>query len=193
MRSHDKACRSCPNIAASSERLPSRKTFPWQPAAVRPGRSTDLVDVPSLADRRRTPGGKLSGGEQQMLAIGRALVTGPKLLLLDEPTEGLAPIIVDQLLDILRELKAAGLSLLLVEQNLAVCTAVADRFAILDGGRIVWEGTEPHCCPLRTCVRAISRSNTPDWLKLIRWYGQEVYRNVRFLGRKATSECSCRI
>jgi branched-chain amino acid transport system ATP-binding protein len=95
---------------------------------------------PSLANRRRTPGGKLSGGEQQMLAIGRALVTGPKLLFLDEPTEGLAPVIVDGLLEILRELKAAGLSMLLVEQSLAVCTAVADRFAILDGGRIVWEG-----------------------------------------------------
>ena len=95
---------------------------------------------PSLANRRRTPGGKLSGGEQQMLAIGRALVTGPKLLLLDEPTEGLAPVIVDRLIEILRELKAAGLSMLLVEQSLAVCTAVADRFAILDGGRIVWQG-----------------------------------------------------
>jgi branched-chain amino acid transport system ATP-binding protein len=113
--------------------LAARRGSPWSVERI-------WAMFPSLANRRRTPGGKLSGGEQQMLAIGRALVTGPKLLFLDEPTEGLAPVIVDRLLEILRELKAAGLSMLLVEQNLAVCTAVADRFAILDGGRIVWEG-----------------------------------------------------
>jgi branched-chain amino acid transport system ATP-binding protein len=113
--------------------LAARRGSPWSVERI-------WSMFPSLAARRRTPGGKLSGGEQQMLAIGRALVTGPKLLFLDEPTEGLAPVIVDRLLEILRELKAAGLSMLLVEQNLAVCTAVADRFAILDGGRIVWEG-----------------------------------------------------
>jgi branched-chain amino acid transport system ATP-binding protein len=98
---------------------------------------------PALAQRRRTPGGKLSGGEQQMLSIGRALVTGPKLLLLDEPTEGLAPVIVDRLVGIIRDLKAEGLSMLLVEQSLDVCMAVADRLQIIDGGRIVWEGDGP--------------------------------------------------
>jgi branched-chain amino acid transport system ATP-binding protein len=113
--------------------LAARRGSPWSVERI-------WSMFPSLANRRRTAGGKLSGGEQQMLAIGRALVTGPKLLLLDEPTEGLAPIIVDHMVEILRELKAAGLSILLVEQSLAVCTAVADRFAILDGGRIVWEG-----------------------------------------------------
>ncbi|TDR89714.1 ABC transporter ATP-binding protein [Enterovirga rhinocerotis] len=96
---------------------------------------------PALAGRRRTPGGKLSGGEQQMLSIGRALVTGPKVLLLDEPTEGLAPVIVDRLVDLIRDLKASGLSMLLVEQNLDVCMAVADRLLIIDGGTIVWEGS----------------------------------------------------
>ncbi len=95
---------------------------------------------PSLGARRRTPGGKLSGGEQQMLAIGRALVTGPRLLLLDEPTEGLAPVIVDRLVDLIGELKKAGLAILLVEQSFNVCMAVADRCQIIDGGRIVWEG-----------------------------------------------------
>jgi branched-chain amino acid transport system ATP-binding protein len=102
-----------------------------------------LTMFPGLAGRRRTPGGKLSGGEQQMLSIGRALVTGPKLLLLDEPTEGLAPVIVERLVGQIGDLKAAGLPMLLVEQNLDVCMAVADRFLIIDGGRIVWGGSGP--------------------------------------------------
>lgn len=104
----------------------------------------DIYEMfPALAGRRRTLGGKLSGGEQQMLAIGRALVTGPKLLLLDEPTEGLAPVIVERLVGIIRDMNAEGLSMLLVEQSLDVCMAVADRVQIIDGGRIVWEGDSP--------------------------------------------------
>ena len=104
-------------------------------------RVDDIYEMfPRLAERRGTPGGKLSGGEQQMLSIGRALVTGPKLLLLDEPTEGLAPIIVERLVGIIKVLKAQGLAMLLVEQSLDVCLAVADRLQIIEGGRIVWEG-----------------------------------------------------
>ncbi|GGJ18418.1 ABC transporter ATP-binding protein [Neoroseomonas lacus] len=99
-----------------------------------------MTMFPALAARRRTPGGKLSGGEQQMLAIARALMPGPRLLLLDEPTEGLAPVIVERLVVLLKELKAHGLPMLLVEQSLEVCRAVADRHVMIDEGHIVWAG-----------------------------------------------------
>jgi branched-chain amino acid transport system ATP-binding protein len=95
---------------------------------------------PALEERRKTYAGKLSGGEQQMLAVARALMPGPRLLLLDEPTEGLAPVIVERLVATMRELKAAGLPILLVEQSLDVCRAIAERHVIIDEGRVVWSG-----------------------------------------------------
>jgi branched-chain amino acid transport system ATP-binding protein len=91
---------------------------------------------PRLAERRRNGGTQLSGGEQQMLAISRALLTDPKLVIMDEPSEGLAPVIVDHLIDVLRGLAAEGIGLLLVEQKLAMATAVCDRVAIMVNGRI---------------------------------------------------------
>ncbi len=96
---------------------------------------------PVLRDRAAQPGGLLSGGEQQMLAIGRALVMGPRLVIMDEPTEGLAPLFVTRVREILGEMRQSGLGVLLVEQNLALALAVADRIYVLNKGRVVFEGT----------------------------------------------------
>jgi branched-chain amino acid transport system ATP-binding protein len=95
---------------------------------------------PRLAERRRHRGGQLSGGERQMLAIARALVLDPELLLMDEPSEGLAPVMVEQLEKIIGELKAMGLAILLVEQNLYSALTVADEVYILETGEIAWRG-----------------------------------------------------
>jgi branched-chain amino acid transport system ATP-binding protein len=92
---------------------------------------------PNLRERGRSPGTKLSGGEQQMLAIGRILRTGARLLLLDEPTEGLAPVIVRQIRATIRRLKADGFTILLVEQNFRFAATVADRHYVMERGRVV--------------------------------------------------------
>jgi branched-chain amino acid transport system ATP-binding protein len=95
---------------------------------------------PRLKERRTSRGGDLSGGEQQMLAIGRALIRDPKIVLLDEPFEGLAPVIVRDLVEACRALAAAGQTIVLVEQNLAATLALADRVYIINNGHIVHEG-----------------------------------------------------
>ncbi|HSF80566.1 MAG TPA: ABC transporter ATP-binding protein [Anaerolineales bacterium] len=94
---------------------------------------------PELADRRKISGSRLSGGEQQMLAIGRALVTNPEILLLDEPSEGLSPVAIDRVIEICHELLDANIAILLVEQNIHVAEALAERIYIILGGRTVYE------------------------------------------------------
>jgi branched-chain amino acid transport system ATP-binding protein len=96
---------------------------------------------PRLRERSDNRANKLSGGEQQMLAIGRALMSNPDLLLMDEPTEGLAPLLVREVGRVIGELKRSGLSILLVEQNLALALSVADRVHVLSRGQIVHSGT----------------------------------------------------
>lgn len=96
---------------------------------------------PRLFERRRQTAGTLSGGEQQMLAIGRALMSRPKLLMLDEPSMGLAPILVEQIFDIIKELHDSGSTILLVEQNASKALEIADRAYVLETGRIVMTGT----------------------------------------------------
>jgi branched-chain amino acid transport system ATP-binding protein len=110
------------------------------PPMVRPG-GMSLPEIyqlfPNLQERRRSQGTKLSGGEQQMLAIGRILRTGANLLLLDEPTEGLAPVIVQRIGEIIRQLKGRGFTILLVEQNFHFAATVADRHYIMEDGHVV--------------------------------------------------------
>jgi branched-chain amino acid transport system ATP-binding protein len=95
---------------------------------------------PRLAERRRSLGGQLSGGEQQMLAIGRALVAGPDLMILDEPSEGLAPVIIEKLEAVLMDVKASGIPVLLVEQNYHLATQLADYVYVLSQGRVQFAG-----------------------------------------------------
>jgi branched-chain amino acid transport system ATP-binding protein len=95
---------------------------------------------PRLAERRRQSGAKLSGGEQQMLAIGRALMTNPRLLVLDEATEGLAPLIRAEIWQVLAKLRAEGQAILLIDKNLAAVMRLADQHVVIEKGRVVWQG-----------------------------------------------------
>lgn len=115
-------------------KLAARRDSPWQ--------LPDIYRIfPRLRERRANGGAQLSGGEQQMLAIGRAMMNHPRLLMLDEPVEGLAPVIVEEIVAQLKVIKAAGVPILLVEQNLEVCTQLADRHVIIEQGRVVYTGS----------------------------------------------------
>ena len=103
--------------------------------------STVFALFPKLAERRRNLGSQLSGGEQQMLAIGRALMTNPKLLILDEATEGLAPLIRREIWNCLSRLKAEGQAILLIDKHLGPLLKLADRHTIIEKGQVVWSGT----------------------------------------------------
>ena len=114
--------------------IAERKGSRWQAQAV-------LERFPGLKARLGNQGRELSGGEQEMLAIARALLTGPELLLLDEPSQGLAPLVVSAVIDTIRELKQQHVSMLLVEQNAEMALQLADRVYVIDHGTVVFEGT----------------------------------------------------
>ena len=109
-------------------------------STIEPGLERVYGQFPRLKERRRQVAGTLSGGEQQMLAMGRGLMSGPRLLMLDEPSMGLAPILVEQIFDIIRQLHQAGVTILLVEQNAQMALSVADRGYVLETGKIVATG-----------------------------------------------------
>ena len=113
-----------------------------QPAAtIAPNLEKVFALFPRLKERRRQMAGTLSGGEQQMLAMGRALMSGASMLMLDEPSMGLSPLLVQEIFDIIRDVHAEGMTILLVEQNAQMALSVADRAYVLETGRVVMEGT----------------------------------------------------
>lgn len=114
-----------------------------------------LEHLPKLNELRRRKAGRLSGGEQEMLAIGRGLVANPALLLVDEPSQGLAPLIVEEVYRILEEMKAQGVSILLVEQNALLALKIADRAYVMDDGRIVYEGDAEQLSRDRDRIRTL--------------------------------------
>jgi branched-chain amino acid transport system ATP-binding protein len=114
-----------------------------------------LEHLPKLAELRGRKAGRLSGGEQEMLAIGRALVSNPRLLLIDEPSQGLAPLIVEEVYRILGELKQTGVAILLVEQNALLALKIADRAYVLDSGRVVHAGPAAELAADRDRIRML--------------------------------------
>jgi branched-chain amino acid transport system ATP-binding protein len=124
------------NLVATAREAGGRRGLRW---------SLDRVYemFPRLKDRRRNMGNQLSGGEQQMLAIGRALMTNPRLVVLDEATEGLAPLIREEIWTCLARLKAEGESILVIDKNVDALARIADRHVVIEKGEIVWTGTTP--------------------------------------------------
>jgi branched-chain amino acid transport system ATP-binding protein len=140
---HARARAGLAHVPQQREVFPSLTVAENLDVATRPGRWTRqrLLDLfPSLAARLHAKAAHLSGGEQQMLAIARALASNPRLLLMDEPSEGLAPVVVEQLLAAIRAMAADGLTILLVEQNFHVAIALSDRCLVMERGRIVHDG-----------------------------------------------------
>ena len=121
------------NLIATA-RKPSHAADPWTLDKV-------YAMFPRLRERERNLGSNLSGGEQQMLAIGRALLTNPELLILDEATEGLAPLARAEIWKALSQLKSAGLALVVIDKNIAPLLRLADRHYVMEKGRIVWQGS----------------------------------------------------
>ncbi len=129
------------NLALPTSVLAGRSRAQPEPGRKHWTLDTVLAEFPQLAERLDTAGGSLSGGEQQMLAIGRALMANPALILMDEPSEGLSPKLVQRVEEIMRGLRQGGHAILLVEQNLALALSVADRIHVISSGRFVFDGT----------------------------------------------------
>jgi len=137
-------------------KVPVDRPGPWTIA-----RAYELF--PRLAERKHSKGRQLSGGEQEMLSIARALLLNPKLLLLDEPSQGLAPIIVQELFKVIGAMRKEGISVLLVEQNVRAAVEIADRAYVLDDGRVVYEGAAAEFAKDEERVRALAGASAEKW------------------------------
>jgi branched-chain amino acid transport system ATP-binding protein len=118
---------------------------------------------PRLAERKMNRGRQLSGGEQEMLAIARALLVNPKLLMLDEPSQGLAPLVVSEVFRIITEMRREGISVLLVEQNARMSLEIADFAYVLDDGRVVYSGTARELAADEARVQALAGASAEEW------------------------------
>jgi branched-chain amino acid transport system ATP-binding protein len=136
--------------------VPIERPGPWDIARV-------YKLFPRLQERRTSKGRFLSGGEQEMLAIARALVLNPKLLLLDEPSQGLAPLLVRQVLNVIAQMRQEGISILLVEQNVRMAVEIADRAYVLDDGRVVYEGPAAEFARDEERVRELAGASSKEW------------------------------
>ena len=146
-----------PNLTVDENlKVPVERKGPWTPKKV-------YELFPRLAERKGNKGRQLSGGEQEMLSIGRALVLNPRLLFLDEPSQGLAPLIVRDVFDIVVKMKNEGMSVLLVEQNVRAAVEIADRAFVLDDGRIVYEGPAAEFAKDEERVRALAGASAETW------------------------------
>jgi len=146
-----------PNLTVDENLLvPIKRPGPWTIARIH-----ELF--PRLAERRGNKGRQLSGGEQEMLAIARALILNPKVLILDEPSQGLAPLIVQEVFNVVRSARHEGISILLVEQNVRAATEIADRAYVLDDGRVVFSGEAAEFAKDEDRVRALAGAAAEAW------------------------------
>ena len=146
-----------PNLTVEENLLVAvARPGPWSVARV-------FRSFPRLAERRRNKGSQLSGGEQEMLAIARTLMLNPKLMALDEPSQGLAPLIVREVFNIVTEARREGISVLLVEQNVRAAVAIADHAYVLDNGRIVYSGPAAEFAHDEARVRALAGASAEKW------------------------------
>ena len=146
-----------PNLTVTENlEVPRERPGPWNAARI-----FDLF--PRLAERRANRGSQLSGGEQEMLAIARALVLNPRLLLLDEPSQGLAPRVVGDVFRVIASMREEGISVLLVEQNVRAAVEIADRVYVIDDGRVVYEGGAREFGGDEERVRALAGASAVSW------------------------------
>jgi branched-chain amino acid transport system ATP-binding protein len=146
-----------PNLTVEENLLaPLERHGPWTIARV-------YQLFPRLAQRKSNKGRQLSGGEQEMLAIARALLLNPKILLLDEPSQGLAPLIVQEVFRVVTSARSEGISVLLVEQNVRAAVEIADRAYVLDDGKVVYSGSAAEFAKDEARVRALAGASAESW------------------------------
>ena len=146
-----------PNLTVEENlKVPIERPGPWTIARI-------YELFPRLAERKNNKGRQLSGGEQEMLAIARALLLNPKLLLLDEPSQGLAPLIVQDVFKVVASAREQGISVLLVEQNVRAAVEIADRAYVLDDGHVVYSGPAAEFAKDEERVRSLAGASAEEW------------------------------